>query len=200
MDEDLNETASRELEEETGLKNIYLEQVSMWGKPGRDPRDRTITALHMALVDKRKVRVQAGDDASAARWFAITGYTQQKDFFEEEKTVKTKKIILENGTVLAPRVRQTVCYAENKCEHTEIIDTSDLSFDHAHCIIDAYEKLKDRLLCSDFAYGILGRTFRAADMKKLYDAAFLKSWDPSGLAKLRAVEETGDGRLTWSGL
>jgi hypothetical protein len=37
-------------------------------------------------------------------------------------------------------------------------------------------------------------------MKKLYDAAFLKSWDPSGLAKLRAVEETGDGRLTWSGL
>ena len=155
MDEDLHETAGRELEEETGLKNVFLEQVSMWGKPGRDPRDRTITALYMALIDKAKVRVQAGDDASAAKWFAIENYIEKRDFFEEERVVRTKKLILDGETVLAPQVRETVCYGEGKCVRTEITDDSDLAFDHAHCIVDAYGRLKERLLYSDFAYGVL---------------------------------------------
>jgi ADP-ribose pyrophosphatase YjhB (NUDIX family) len=197
MDEDLIETAERELEEETGLKNVYLEQVSMWGKPGRDPRDRTITALHMALIDKEKASVRAGDDAKAARWFCLTNYIEKRDYFEEERVVRTKKLILEGDTVLAPQIRQTVCYGEGKCVSFEITDDSDLAFDHAHCIIDAYEKLKERLLCSDIAYGILGRTFDLARMKKLYDAVFLKKWTAGELAALKIIEVTGDGKYGW---
>lgn len=198
MDEDLLETAERELEEETGLKNVYLEQVSMWGKPGRDPRDRTITAFHMALVDKEKVKVQAGDDASEAEWFAITNYIEKRDFFEEEKVIRTKKLILDGDTVLAPQISQTICYGDNKCVQTVITDDSDLAFDHAHCIIDAYEKLKERLLCSDFAYGVLGPRFELAQMKQLYDAVFLKSWPMAELAALKNIEATGDGKYGWA--
>jgi ADP-ribose pyrophosphatase YjhB (NUDIX family) len=197
MDEDLHETAGRELEEETGLKNVFLEQVSMWGKPGRDPRDRTITALHMALVEKAKARVQAGDDASAAKWFTVENYIEKRDFFEEERVVRTKKLILDGETVLAPQVRETVCYGEGKCVRTEITDDSDLAFDHAHCIMDAYGRLKERLLCSDFAYGVLGRTFELGEMKKLYDAVFLKSWPLSQLAQLKMIEEVGGGKYGW---
>lgn len=197
MDEDIGETASRELEEETGLQGIYIEQVSVWGKPGRDPRDRTITALHMALIDKDKANVTAGDDASRAEWFQITNYLENRDYFTQNKVIRTKKLILENDTVLAPQIRQTVCYGDSKCLQEEILDDSELAFDHAHCIINAYEKLKERLLCSDLAYGLIGKVFDIAEMKKLYDTVFLKNWNTDELARLRMLEKAGQNKYSF---
>ncbi len=197
MDEDIGETASRELEEETGLQGVYIEQVSVWGKPGRDPRDRTITALHMALIDKDKVSVAAGDDASSAKWFRITNYIENRDYFAQDKVVRTKKLVLENDTVLAPQIKQTVCYGESKCMQEEILDDSDLAFDNAHFIINAYEKLKERLLCSDMAYELIGKVFELTEMKKLYDTVFQKNWNTDELARLRMLEKAEKDRYTF---
>ena len=97
MDEDVIETASRELEEETGLSGMYIEHISVWGKPGRDPRDRTITALHLALIDKAKAKVQAGDDARSARWFEITGYIENRDYFETGQSGAHQKADIGRG-------------------------------------------------------------------------------------------------------
>jgi 8-oxo-dGTP diphosphatase len=72
MNEDLHESASRELEEETGLKEINLIQFRTYGKPGRDPRGRTVSVVHYALLDEKDTpRIAAGDDASKAAWFPI---------------------------------------------------------------------------------------------------------------------------------
>ncbi|MCK5701110.1 MAG: NUDIX hydrolase, partial [Cyclobacteriaceae bacterium] len=46
IDEDLEAGANRELEEETGLKNIALTQFKTYGTPGRDPRGRTISVVY----------------------------------------------------------------------------------------------------------------------------------------------------------
>ena len=197
MDEDLIETARRELEEETGLQGMFLEQVSMWGKPGRDPRDRTVTALYLALIDKDKAKVAAGDDAQAAEWFEITNFIENRDYFEINKVMRTKKLILQSETVLAPLIRETICYEETKSIQTEILDDSEIAFDHAHCIIDAYEKLRERLLCSDLAYELLGRKFELSEMKKLYDVVFMRNWNIEELAKLKMVEKKEDGRYSW---
>jgi ADP-ribose pyrophosphatase len=198
MDEDVPETAGRELEEETGLKGMYLEHISLWGKPDRDPRDRTITALHLALIDKDSAKVEAGDDASRAEWFEIKNYIETRDYFETEKCVRTKKLILEGDTILAPQIRRTVCYGVTKSVCEEIIDNSDLAFDHANCIINAYDKLKERLLISDFAYNILGRVFTLKDLKNLYDTVFQKSWTKDELECLKIVEKKSKALLTWS--
>jgi 8-oxo-dGTP diphosphatase len=70
--ETLEETAARELLEETGLKNIYIEQLKTYGDPDRDPRMRVITVAYYALVPIDQVgQVQAGDDATEAQWFPI---------------------------------------------------------------------------------------------------------------------------------
>jgi len=68
-DEDLPESAARELFEETGLKNIRLFEYGAFGHPGRDPRTRTITVCYLALAQKEKIRPIAGDDAEDVRWF-----------------------------------------------------------------------------------------------------------------------------------
>src|SRR5678816_1100015 len=48
--ESLEEAALRELEEETGVGDVYLEQLYTFGAPKRDPRGRIITVAYFALV------------------------------------------------------------------------------------------------------------------------------------------------------
>lgn len=69
MDEDALAGARRELEEETGLENAFIEQFHTFSEPGRDPRGRVITIAHYALVKIQEV--EGGDDAAQARWFPI---------------------------------------------------------------------------------------------------------------------------------
>ncbi|MES9977399.1 MAG: NUDIX hydrolase, partial [Candidatus Thiodiazotropha sp. 6PLUC5] len=40
IDEDLEACAKRELNEETGIEGVYLEQLGTFGAPLRDPRER----------------------------------------------------------------------------------------------------------------------------------------------------------------
>ncbi len=69
--ESLEDTARRELEEETGLKNVFLEQLYTFSKPERDPREHVITVAYYALVNLADHEVHASTDASNAAWFGI---------------------------------------------------------------------------------------------------------------------------------
>ena len=69
MDEDALAGARRELKEETGLEDAFIEQFHTFSEPGRDPRGRVITVAHYALVKIQEV--EGGDDAAQARWFPI---------------------------------------------------------------------------------------------------------------------------------
>ncbi len=68
-EEDLLDCARRELEEETGVSGVELEQFHAAGTPGRDPRERNISILHMGLVRPDEVTPVAADDAGAVGWF-----------------------------------------------------------------------------------------------------------------------------------
>ena len=69
MDETLEEAVSRELEEETGLRRVELNQFHAFSAIDRDPRHRTISVVFYALIDHTLTQVHGGDDASDARWF-----------------------------------------------------------------------------------------------------------------------------------
>lgn len=70
MDETALECAKRELKEETGLDQAYMEEFKTFSEVDRDPRGRVITIAHIALV--RITQVQGGDDAAKARWFRLS--------------------------------------------------------------------------------------------------------------------------------
>lgn len=71
VDETLDEAASRELEEETGLRKIFLEQLYTFSAVDRDPRERVISVAYYALVNLRDHQVQAATDARDAAWFGV---------------------------------------------------------------------------------------------------------------------------------
>jgi 8-oxo-dGTP diphosphatase len=72
--ESLEDAALRELGEETGVRNVYLEQLYSFGDPDRDPRGRVISVAYYALVAADRAPLSAGSDASDARWWPVASH------------------------------------------------------------------------------------------------------------------------------
>ena len=71
LDESLEEGARRELQEETGVAGVYLEQLYTFGKPDRDPRERVITVAYYALIPTDEVEIRAATDAEGVSWYGM---------------------------------------------------------------------------------------------------------------------------------
>src|SRR6266700_5386645 len=72
LEETLDEAARRELEEEAGLRNVFLEQLYTFGALERDPRERVVSVAYYALVKLADFSTKAATDAADARWFPIS--------------------------------------------------------------------------------------------------------------------------------
>ncbi|MGD0784391.1 MAG: NUDIX hydrolase [Sedimentisphaerales bacterium] len=82
MDEELEDAAARELEEETGLRGVKLQQLHTFGKCGRDPRGRNITIVFIGIAKNTKVK--GGDDAAEAKWFDINALPTDNMAFDHD--------------------------------------------------------------------------------------------------------------------
>lgn len=71
LDETLDDAARRELAEETGVSELFLEQLYTFGDVHRDPRERVITVAYYALVNLHTYNIQASSDARYALWFPV---------------------------------------------------------------------------------------------------------------------------------
>jgi len=92
MDEDLETAARRELEEETGLRPLYLEQLYTLGAPKRDPRERVISIAHYALVKLTDHAVRAASDARNVAWFPVADLPELAFDHEEILEIALKRL------------------------------------------------------------------------------------------------------------
>ena len=69
--EPVEETAARELVEETGISGLSMDLVGIFSRPGRDPRGWVVSAAFVAVVTDKELAVQAGDDAVSALWYTV---------------------------------------------------------------------------------------------------------------------------------
>lgn len=69
--EGLVQAARRELQEETGITDLFLEQLQAYGQPQRDPRGHTVTVAFYALVNLWNYQIKAATDAKQARWWPM---------------------------------------------------------------------------------------------------------------------------------
>ncbi len=78
--ESLEDAARRELSEETGVREVLLEQLRAFSEPGRDPRTWVITVAYTALVVSDALALRAGTDAAEAAWFPVQSLPQPLAF------------------------------------------------------------------------------------------------------------------------
>lgn len=76
MDETLEESALRELNEETNISDVELTQVGTFGRPDRDPRGRVITIAYIGIINSEQQKAVAGSDAAEVAWFSTSDLPQ----------------------------------------------------------------------------------------------------------------------------
>ena len=113
--ENLEDTARRELEEETGVKGLPVEQFACYGDYQRDPRARVITTAYFSLVNEKEVRVKAGDDAADAAWFTVKlKKGESKDITTDAAVIRREDFSLElENEDRGLKIRAVICKEEN---------------------------------------------------------------------------------------
>ncbi|MEZ4233490.1 MAG: NUDIX domain-containing protein [Polyangiaceae bacterium] len=89
MQETTDDAALRELEEETGVRDVYLEQLYTFSAVNRDPRERVVSVAYYALVKLSEHAVRAATDASDAAWFSVEEATNLA--FDHDEIVATAR-------------------------------------------------------------------------------------------------------------
>ena len=89
IEESVDSCAARELEEETGVKNIFLEQLYTFGEPNRDPRERVISVSYYALMPLDCVVLKSGSDAADVAWHSVAALPELA--FDHEKIVSVAR-------------------------------------------------------------------------------------------------------------
>lgn len=100
MDETLDEAARRELQEETGLTRVYLEQLYTFSGIDRDPRERVVSVAYYALVKLSDHRVKAATDAREAAWFSVVDLPSLA--FDHDEVLQTALGRLKGKVVYQP--------------------------------------------------------------------------------------------------
>ncbi len=158
IDESLDDAAKRELREETGLENLYLEQLYTWGAVHRDPRMRVISTSYMALVNKEDLTAKAGDDAMDAAWFSIR-LTEKQDglllqLYNSEKdiTIRYQCVSSPVDPVFLP------------------LDAQMLAFDHVQILYTALTRLRNKIEYTPLVFRLMPEEFTLSTLQKVYEA------------------------------
>lgn len=143
MEESLEDSAKRELEEETGVTGIDVVELCTWGEPDRDPRGRVITVSFLAYLEQ-DVKVMAGDDAKEAAW-ADVNCQLVKTSFTDMECIRTYDLTLSNKEAglygqAAVEVRSSKSGISNR-KYT-IVHKDGIAFDHAKIILNALERCR----------------------------------------------------------
>ncbi len=76
MAESLEDAAARALRDETGIQDVYMEQLFTFGEPNRDPRTRVITIAYFALVPYTDVLLEDLADTVVTAWHSVFALPQ----------------------------------------------------------------------------------------------------------------------------
>lgn len=212
-EETTEQTARRELREETGLEQVYMEQLYTFSDPERDPRTWVMSCSYMALVDSSQLSLQAGDDADNARWFSISFrlLEEHKSYQHsdnpsvtgniEAETVKTAvtlsqnfELILSVDDVVLRSVIQRKLMRTEQSSSTEytILENNGLAFDHAKIIAYALERLRGKVEYTGLALHLMPSKFTLTQLQQVYEVILGKTLlKPAFRRKIASlVEET----------
>lgn len=183
IDESIEDAAKRELFEETGIQNLYLEQLYTWGSVHRDPRMRVISTSYMALVNREDIQPNAGDDAQAVAWFTVS-LTQEKPgtdrltFFNQEQHLTISYD----------------CSVENGLTSFAHAGGERLAFDHVQILHTALTRLRNKIQYTSIAFSLMPEEFTLSALQKVYESILGRTLLKANFRKKVApmVVETGN--------
>lgn len=175
-EESAEEAARRELEAETGVTGVALNQLATFSDPERDPRTHVVSIVYTALAPKGSLKVTAGDDAAEATLFTVArdssvGIRLKSDLYE----VGLDGLAFDHGKILKTAL-------DRLAGRVKYLPDAFLLLQDKHAFT-AYE-LKQ-------AYeAILGETLEPSNFRK----AFLRDYVGAGLVREKEGKKKEPGR------
>lgn len=152
----LEETVQTKLAHKAGIKANYIEQLYTYGDDvHRDPRGRTISVAYLMLTNGTNLYTGAPHSEETA-WFWVA------------------PIHNVDGTA-----RSVILSRENDNGDREIIN--ELAFDHMNIIVDAYNRIRNKLEYTDIIFHAIEEEFTIAELQHIYER--FKGKDISGFRK-----------------
>ena len=127
-DEKVEDTAKRELFEETNVSGIELELIGVYSEPGRDPRGWIISNTYMALINHLECEIRTDDEAWEAEWFTADELTNLKIGFDHYRIIKDafgilKKYATDYNDVVFNLLPSTFTLADLQQVYEEILQS-----------------------------------------------------------------------------
>lgn len=171
--ETTEQAAARELREETGVDDVYLEQLYTFSDIGRDPRTWVMSCSYMALINSDKLELKAGDDAADAAWFKVSYrlLREQKELMEDGyvKTLEYELKLSGEEELSAVVARTLTVKTTSTSTEYKIVSNNGLAFDHAKIIACAIERLRGKVNYTDIALHLMPELFTLTELQQVYE-------------------------------
>ncbi|NRT76255.1 NUDIX hydrolase [Clostridium beijerinckii] len=175
-DESLEDGALRKLKEETGIDNVYTEQLYTFGEVNRDPRTRVISIGNIALISKEDIRFGDYKDRKESKWFWVEKnlVDSKKDethtinkyilkFESEDEEIKFNYEIIE-------KIERTIFRKKENSYNPLNEGNEELAFDHYKIIDYAVDRIRNKIEYTPIALNLLPRLFTVKELQNVYEA------------------------------
>lgn len=197
--ETVEETAARELKEETGVGSAAFILSGINAQNGRDPRGWIISTSYISLIDGNECNLRADTDAWEAAWFSMEVDTVEvnaaevdaakvdtEEIMSDEKIQSVRKHIItlqrdgvvgqnnigtENILTLKAEIIETTEYSGYHMKSRYVIkESEDIAFDHAEILLSSLLKLRD-ITEHDMrvAFDFLPKEFTLAQVQEVFE-------------------------------
>ena len=150
------EACIRVLKKETGLENVYMQQISVNDDVKRDPRGRIISTTYMALVDRTLLKDELLDEVE---WFDL--YTTEEENIIKVSLTNGKEEI--NFSVLKEEVDKLTNNYEYKIQDRK------LAFDHDKILVSSLMELRNKVNDTDIVFHLMPTLFTMGELKQVYE-------------------------------
>ena len=209
--ETIEETAKRELLEETGVENPFLHLAGVHSEAGRDPRGWIISNSFISLINAENCSLRADTDAWDAAWFCVKLQSDNTSSDDSTSTTKMIKHTLtlsfdsassdsnikgdENIEIKVIVSEKSTRKGHNHVSSYQIVDSGELGFDHATIIVQSLLELRDMMEYDlRIAFDLLPESFTLAQLQSTIEKVTDKKFLSANFRRKASdyVEETGE--------
>lgn len=173
-DESLEEGAIRKLREETGIDNVYIEQLYTFGEVNRDPRTRVISIGNVALISKDRINFNKDSSVKETKWFWVEKNLIKTE--DDEKYIIQKYLLKFEAEEIKMNYEITEKIEKNILRKKVVSyryledSTEELAFDHYKIIDYSIDRIRNKVEYTPIALNLLPRLFTVKELQNVYEA------------------------------
>ena len=175
INESLEDGATRKLKEETGMDNVYMEQLYTFGETNRDSRTRVISIGNIALISKENINYNKSNKNMESMCFWINKKILNKVNSEDYIiNIYELSLISEDGNIeikyeITEKIEKNILKRKNEI-YNNILGKDELAFDHYKILDYAIDRIRNKVEYTPIALNLLPRLFTVKELQNVYEA------------------------------